>query len=250
MAPENLIPEKQIGEFVTRLRQAAEPNLESLILYGSAVSGEYDPEYSNINLLCVLKDTALPKLLALAPSVKWWTKQSHSAPLLITRPELERSADVFAIEFTDMQRHHRVLFGSDPVASLQIPMQLHRAQLEYELREKLILLRQRLLLSASDERRTWDLILRSLPSFTTLFRHALIAQEQPVPATQRAAVQALAANLSFDASPFEHLLDIREHRADPKRFLVQEVAGRYLAAVEQVTAAVDRMLDSPEPRRS
>jgi len=70
-----------------------------------------------------------------------------------------------------------------------------------------------------------------------------------VPATQRAAVQALAANLSFDASPFEHLLDIREHRADPKRFLVQEVAGRYLAAVEQVTAAVDRMLDSPGPRR-
>jgi hypothetical protein len=248
MAPENRVPEKQISEFVVRLQRAAGTNLESVILYGSAVSGEYHPEYSNVNLLCVLKDTALSKLLTLAPAVEWWTKQSHSAPLLITRDELDHSADVFAIEFMDIQRHHRVLIGSDPFASLQIPMQLHRAQLEYELREKLILLRQRLMLSAGDEKRTWDLMLRSLPAFTTLFRHALIAQGQPLPGTKREAVKALAARLSFDAGPFEELLDIREHRTDRTRFQVQDVAGRYLAAVEHVTAAVDRMLDSPELR--
>jgi hypothetical protein len=248
MAAESGVPEKQINDFVARLQQAAGPNLESVVLYGSAVSGEYDPEYSNINLLCVLKDTALPKLLALGPSVEWWMKQSHSAPLLITRDELEHSADVFAIEFMDIQGRHRVLFGPDPVASLQIPMQLHRAQLEYELREKLILLRQRLTLTAGNEKRTWELMLRSLPAFTTLFRHVLVVQGQPVPATKREAVKTLAGNLSFDASPFAQLLDIREHRADPKKFSALEVAGRYLAAVEQVATAVDRMLDSPGMR--
>jgi len=243
MAPETLVPEKQISEFVTRLQQAAGTNLESVILYGSAVTGDYDPEFSNINLLCVLKETSWPKLLALAPAVESWTRQRHPAPLLITGGELERSADVFAIELMDMRAKHRVLFGADVIASLQIPMHLHRTQLEYELREKLILLRQRLLLAANDEKRTWDLIVRSLPAFTTLFRHAIIAQGQPVPATKRESVKTLAASLGFDASPFEHLLDIREHRADPKQFRVQEIAGRYLAAVEQVTAAVDKMLD-------
>jgi predicted nucleotidyltransferase len=244
MARENAVPEKQISEFVTRLQQAAGTNLESVILYGSAASGEYDPDYSNINILAILKETILPKLLALAPAVEAWAKERHPAPLLITREELERSADVFSIELMDMQRQHRVLFGTDVVASLQIPMNLHRAQLEYELREKLILLRQRLLVDASDEKRTWHLLLHSLPAFTTLFRHALIAQGQPVPATKRESVKALAAMLAFDASPFEHLLDIREHRADLKQFRVQDIAGRYLAAVEQVTAAVDKMLDS------
>ena len=185
----------------------------------------------------------MAKLLALAPAVESWTRQRHPAPLLITGGELERSADVFAIELMDMRAKHRVLFGADVIASLQIPMHLHRTQLEYELREKLILLRQRLLLAANDEKRTWDLIVRSLPAFTTLFRHAIIAQGQPVPATKRESVKTLAASLGFDASPFEHLLDIREHRADPKQFRVQEIAGRYLAAVEQVTAAVDKMLD-------
>jgi predicted nucleotidyltransferase len=250
MAPDKQVPEKQIDDFVSRLQQAAGTNLESVVLYGSAASGEYHPEYSNVNLLCVLKDTSLPKLLPLAPAIDSWTKQKHPAPLLITRDELERSADVFAIEFVDIQRRHRVLLGPDPVAALQIPMQLHRAQLEYELREKLILLRQRLLLNAGDDRGTWELMLRSLPAFTTLFRHALIAQGQPVPGTKREAVKALANTLSFDVSPFEHLLDIREHRAESKQFQVLEVAGRYLAAVEQVTAAVDRMLDSPGFRSS
>ena len=245
MAATNAIPEKQITEFVARLREAADKNLENVTLYGSAVSGDYDPEYSNINLLCVLNDTALPKLLALAPAAKWWTKQKHPAPLILTREELDRSADVFAIELMDMRQHHRVLFGADVVATLTIPTQLHRAQLEYELREKLILLRQRMLLAAGDKRLMWDLLLRSVPSFATLFRHALIAQGKPVPATRRDAVKALAVNLGWDASSFEHLLEIRERRADPKQFEVETIAAQYLAAVEQVTSAVDHMLDLP-----
>jgi hypothetical protein len=144
-----------------------------------------------------------------------------------------------------MKRQHRVLHGTDVVASLQIPMVLHRAQLEYELREKLILLRQRLLVDSRDESRTWHLLLRSVPAFATLFRHALIAQGQAEPRTKRESVKTLAESLRFDATPFEQLLDIREHLADPKQFRVQDIAARYLAAVEQVTAAVDRMLDSP-----
>ncbi len=245
MASESAVPEKQISEFVTRLQQAAGSNLESVVLYGSAVSGDYDPEYSNVNLLAVIKDTSLPKLLALAPAITNWTEQRHPAPLLITREELERSADVFSIELMDMQRQHRVLFGADVLTSLTIPTHLHRAQLEYELREKLILLRQRLVLDANDDTRTWHLLLRSLSAFSTLFRHALVVQGQPMPATKRESVKALANILGFDAAPFEKLLDIREHQADVKQFQVRDIAARYLAAVEQVTAAVDRILDSP-----
>jgi len=37
-----------------------------------------------------------------------------------------------------------------------------------------------------DEARTWHLLLRSLPAFATLFRHALITQGQPEPGTKQA----------------------------------------------------------------
>jgi hypothetical protein len=244
MASENIIPEKQIGEFVSRLRQAAGDNLQSAILYGSAAGGEFHPEFSNVNLLCILRDTSFAALSALAPAVAWWNRKKHPAPLVLTSEELQRSTDVFAIELLDMQQRHRVLFGDHVLSGLQIPMNLHRAQVEYELREKLILLREHVLLAAGNEKQLWELLLRSLPSFTTLFRHALIALGDAAPDSKREALQALSARIPFDASAFLQLLDVRERKADRKELDVSDVFTRYLGAVQQVTAAVDTMLDS------
>lgn len=240
-----MVPDKQISEFVGRLRRAAEDNLESVILYGSAVSGGFNPEFSDVNLLCVLRDASYRSLSALSPAVEWWNRQKHPAPLIMTRHELEHSADVFSIELLDILQHHRVLFGKDVLQDLQVPMTLHRVQVEYELREKLILLREHLLVANGNSRRLWDLLLRSLPAFTTLFRHALLTLGATAPATKREAVAALATRVQFDASAFLQLLDIREHKSNRKQLDVADVASRYLEAVRQVTEAVDTMLQSP-----
>jgi predicted nucleotidyltransferase len=245
-----MVAEKQINEFISRLRTASGENLQSVILYGSAADGEFHPDFSNINLLCILRESSFAALTAMAPAVEWWTRQKHHAPLVLTREEVERSTDVFSIEFLDMQQRHRVLFGDDVLNGIHIPMHLHRAQLEYELREKLILLRERLLLGAGNKKHLWELMLSSLSTFITLFRHGLIALGDTPLKAKRDAVQALAARIPFDASAFLQLLDIREHKAETKQFDVTDVFARYLAAVQQVTAAVDKMLDSPGPRRA
>ena len=240
-----MVAEKQINEFISRLRAASGENLESVILYGSAADGEFHPDFSNVNLLCVLRETSFAALVAIAPAVEWWTKQKHHEPLILTREELESSTDVFSIELLDMQHRHRILFGADVLSGLKIPMHLHRAQLEYELREKLILLRERLLLAANDKKQLWNLMLHSLSTFTTLFRHGLIALGATPPKAKRQTIQELASRISFDASAFLQLLDIRERKAETKQFDVTDVFARYLAAVQQVTAAVDKMLDTP-----
>lgn len=245
-----MVPEKKIDDFVRRVREAAGANLESVILYGSAASGDFHPEFSNLNLFCVLRDSSFPALQALAPAAKWWDRQKQPPPLFMTRDELERSRDVFAIELMDMQQHHRVLFGEDVLQGLRIPMHLHHIQVEYELREKLILLRQQLLLASESNRRLWDLLLRSVPSFVTLFRHALIALGHAAQAGTREAVQTLSKLVGFDPSAIYQVLDVREHKADPRRTDIKDLFAQYLAAVEQVTAAVDRTLDSDTPSRS
>ena len=89
-------------------------------------------------------------------------------------------------------------------------MRLHRAQLEYELREKTILLRQRLLLASGNKNRLWELLLGSVSTFATLFRHALIAMGDSVPKSKRDGIQALASLIELDPSAFLQLLDIRE----------------------------------------
>jgi hypothetical protein len=244
-----MVPEKQIDDFVGRMRLAAGENLQSVILYGSAASGEFHAEFSNVNLLCVLREASYATLNALAPAVDWWTRQKRHVPLLLTGEELLRSADVFSIELLDMQRRHRVLFGADVLATLTIPMHFHRAQVEYELREKTILLRERLL-AGPNKKQMWELLRGSLSTFVTLFRHSLIALGQTPPESKRETIQVLAQRIQFDPSAFVQLLDIREQKADEKQFDAADVFARYLAAIQQVTAAVDRMLDSEELRGS
>lgn len=231
-------------KFVTRLREAAGANLESVILFGSSVAGDFHPEFSNVNLFCVVRDASFPALQSLAPAVKWWDGQKQPPPLFMTRDEIERSADVFTIELLDVKQHHRVLFGEDVFKDLSIPANLHRVQVEYELREKLVLLRQHLLLAAGNNSRMWELLTRSVSSFATLFRHALIVLGNNAPVGKREAVQALARQVGFDASGMLQVLDVREKKSDRKGFDVADVFARYLAALEHVTAAVDRMLDS------
>ena len=237
-------PEKTISDFVSRLRAAAGANLESVILFGSAVAGDFHPEFSNLNLFCVIRDNSFAALQALAPAVKWWDAQKQPPPLFMTRDEIARSADVFTIELIDMQQHHRIVFGADVLQGLSIPANLHRVQVEYELREKLALLRQHLLLASGSDSRLWELLLRSVSSFTTLFRHALIVLGHDAPVGKREAVQSLSKQIGFDASGILQVLDVRERKSDRKKFDVADVFSRYLAALEQVTAAVDKMLDS------
>jgi hypothetical protein len=239
-----MIPEKKIDEFVSRLRAAAGTNLESVILFGSAVAGDFHPEFSNVNLLCVIRDGSFAALQVLAPAVKWWDTQKQPPALFMTRDEIARSADVFTIELLDMQQHHRVLFGEDVVQGLSIPANLHRVQVEYELREKLALLRQHLLLASGNNSRLWEILLRSVSSFGTLCRHALIVLGHDAPIGKREAVRALSKQIGFDASGILQVLDVRERKSDRKKFDVADVFARYLSGLEQATAAVDRMLGS------
>src|SRR5579863_1117505 len=102
-----MVAEKELNEFVTRLRTAAGTNLQSVILYGSAADGEFHPDFSNVNLLCILRESSFQTLTAIAPAVEWWTRQKHHAPLVLTGEELQHSTDVFSIELLDMQHCHR-----------------------------------------------------------------------------------------------------------------------------------------------
>ena len=196
-----------------------------------------------------LRDSSFPALQALAPVAQWWEKQKQPPPLFMTRRELQCSHDIFTIELLDMQQHHRVLFGEDVLLGLQIPVHPHRVQVEYELREKLLLLRQQALLASGDRRRLWDLLVRSVSSFVTLFRHALIVLGHSAPVGKRDTVQALAEQLKLDTAAIQQVLDVREHKANPKSMDVNDLFARYMEVVEQVTAAVDEALGADAPAR-
>src|SRR5207247_11455343 len=79
----------------------------------------------------------------------------------------------FAIDVHDIKAQYRILEGKDVVAPLGVDDSFYRAQVEHDLRAKLLRLRQKAagMLSADDLLRR--LMADSLSTFCVLFRHAL-----------------------------------------------------------------------------
>jgi predicted nucleotidyltransferase len=154
-----------LKNLVEQLHEAAKENLESIILYGSAARGDFHEAHSDLNVLCVLRSLRAAELDRVSVAVKWWTTvQRQPAPLFFTVEELRASADVFAIEILDMQQSHRVLYGTDIVAGISVPMNLHRVQVEHELRTLLLRLRQHLVRDAGNQHELGTVLAKSFSS--------------------------------------------------------------------------------------
>jgi len=233
--------EKQITDFVNSLKQAAGANLECVALFGSAASGEFHAYYSDINILCVVRELSAPVLASLAPANTGWTKSKFPAPLIFSHTELEQSTDVFAIEMLDIRQRHRILHGEDIFTGINVPMDRHRVQLEHNLRTKLLTLRQSYVQAVGDDKRVRRLMLDSISTFSTLFRHTLIAMgEQPAPG-KADNIKRLAARAKFDPGIFLKLLQVRERAANENEIEVTPAFTKYLDGINTVIQAVDAL---------
>src|SRR6185436_20798730 len=95
------------------------------------------------------------------------------------------STDCFSIEFHDIQRYHRVLYGKDVIAGLAVDDSFYRAQVEHDLRAKFLRLRQKAAGILSDNDLLRRLLADSVSTFCVLFRHALILHGAETPDTKR-----------------------------------------------------------------
>jgi|SRR5579871_232746 len=233
--------DKMLDQLVGKLRKAYGERLVSVVLYGSAADGDHHPKYSDFNILCVLSAITPRELSESEQIFRWWREQGSPAPLLLTEHEIETSTDCFAIEFLDIQQQHRVLHGKDVVAALPIDRCFYRAQVEHDLRAKLLRLRQKASGMLSDADLLRRLLVDSISTFCVLFRHALALHDVAVSARKRDVIERARDRFALDAAPFERLLDIREERVKPREVDPRALLGSYLEGIGKVIDAVDRL---------
>jgi hypothetical protein len=233
-------------QLITELKAALGEGLRSVVLYGSAAAGDFVEGSSDRNILIVADRLGPAELAALMQPAKRWQAAGNALPQLFTPVELAASADVFPIEFLDIQQSRRVLFGSDPFAELEIDWRHFRLQLERELKTRLHLLRQQYVDSQSLAPRIMELLSASVSTFLVLFRAALRLYDKSATADKKAALLALKSHILFDPQPLLDVLDLKQHpRKLPNRDALA-LFERYLTSTEEVVAAVDRFIhDSP-----
>ena len=236
------IVQSSLDNLVEDLRSTHGDNLASVVLYGSAASGDYVELRSDYNLLIALhRITPADLRLAQAP-MRNWQRLGHPLPVYFTAGELSDAADVFPIEFHQMERARVVLYGLDPFEGLSFSDANLRHQTEYELRSRLIQLRRLYIPASVSVERLTALLGDSLASFAALFRPVLMLHGQEPPVAKPECVRATVRLLGLDSEPFEQSFALRAS----EDVLLTEVEANdlfasYMEQIDRVIQAVDNL---------
>jgi hypothetical protein len=233
--------DKLLTQLVEKLKKAFGDRLVSIVLYGSAAAGDHHPKFSDFNILCALR-TITPRELADSEDIfRWWREQGSPSPLLLTEDEVAGSTDCFAIEFLDIKQQHQLLYGKDVISGLAVDRSFYRAQVEHDLRAKLLRLRQKASGMLSDSDLLRRLLVDSISTFAVLFRHALALHGFEAPHRKRDVFEAARQRFGFDPAPFEKLLAIREEQVKPREVEPVGLLAQYMDGITVVINAVDRL---------
>ena len=226
-----------LDQITERLKKALGDRLVAVILYGSAAAGDYQKGYSDLNILCVLSEITPRELGATSAVFRWWREQGNPAPLLLTRHEVETSTDCFAIEFHDIKARHKVLYGEDLFQGLTVDDSFYRAQVEYELRSKLLRLRHKAAGVLNDRQLLRRLLADSVSTFSVLFRHALLLHGADAPPGKREVIARATDFFHLHGEPFTTLLDFREGKTGDGD--LETLLADYMVQISAVIDAVD-----------
>jgi len=234
--------ESALNRLVDDLRGAHGDNLASIVLYGSVAAGDHLELRSNYNLLIALHRIALEDLRSSQTALRDWHALGQPMPVYFTVEELQRAADVFPIEFLQMEQARKILHGSDPFELVEISRANLRHQTEYELRTKLIQLRRLYIPASISVEKLSALMSDSLASFAALFRAVLMLHGQEPPVSKADTVRATVRLLKLAAAPFEQILELRA-KANSKLTETEadNLFAAYMAQIERVIEAVDQL---------
>ena len=233
----------ELKELVSKFERSFHDRLVSVVLYGSAAGEDHHAKFSDLNVLCVLKEIGPRELGEAEPILRWWREHKHPAPTLMSEEEVHNSADCFPIEFHDMKDRRKLLAGVDVIADVRVNTRNYRAQIEHELRAKLFRLRQKGAQVLSDPAQLLQLCVDSVSNFCMLGRHALVVSGATAKTERRAVVHQLGQILKMDTSPFDILLDIREDKSGVDPGDPGELFAMYLERIQRLIEFVDGLED-------
>ena len=233
----------QFAAFIDDLKTTHGRNLASVILYGSAATGDFVAKRSDYNILIALHKITPLDLRNAHASVREWHKMGHPVPVYFTVSELNNAADVFPIEFYQMEAARKVLYGADVLADVEFSDANLRHQVEYELRSKLILLRRQYIPASESVDGLKKLMADSLSSFAVLFGAVLLLAGVEPPLNKHEAVALLIEKYGLDGLVFEKIFNLREQNFAQTldEVSANRLFAEYMEQIERVIDAVDKV---------
>jgi len=227
--------------FAEKLITALGDNLQSITVVGSSLTDDFTPGQSDINTVIVLGEQKLNSLNQIAAMAKPMSRKKISPPLLMTPSYIERSLDVFGVEFLDFQLTHRTVLGDDPFVALVFDKKDVRLQCERELKAMLIRLRQGYIAAAANKKLVRDILISTARGLAPLLRAMLWLKDVDRVSGSEATFVKAAGDYSVKT---DSLVTAGKWRRERIRLTETEMENAFesiYATVEQLAGIVDEL---------
>ena len=232
--------QKLLQAYAKEVKTVFGEQLEGLLIYGSAVRGEFLPGRSNLNLLLVVGDYDAAMLKRYEPMHKRWSKEGVIIPLFLTDQEIKTSSSLFPIEFLEIQEHHRVLGGRDPFVGFHVDPSRVGDAVKQGLAGHVLRLRQRFAEAGGANDAVMILLPLAVTSTIPLLRGIQRMRGWPVLAQSDAVIKDVADRLQIDLQGFHEALMLKRGMISPGPSEVPRVFDRYLQATTALAEAMRR----------
>ena len=236
---ENKLPQKFIklsGDFINNLKNIYQEDLTSIILYGSAASGEFIDKHSNINLLVVLKDAGL-KSLKRSSALVHNSKFRVFKPLFLTEDYIKTSLDIFPIEFLDIQENYVVMSGKDVIKDLSIGLKNLKFQCEQELKAKLLNIKNHYLY-VKGEIPLKFLLLKSFTSILHILRNLVRLNGRKPAYLKEDMISQIAEEFKVNPAVFNNILSLKNNRLKLRYAEMEKLLSDFVVEVEKIGAKI------------
>lgn len=231
--------QKRLKSYVKDVVKVYGNNLESIILYGSAVRGEFLPGISNLNVLLILSSYDLSVLKQYDGLHKRWSKEQVVVPLFLTKADLESATTAFPLEYQDILDCHRLLWGQDPFVGLKIDARYLAAEVVQGLRGNLFRLRQRLVEGRSTEEAITILLPLSITALLPVLRGLQRLLGRPVMTHGEPLLNDIESYLEVDLSGLRDALALKRGYISPGQNEVPRLMDRYIECLTRLVTTAE-----------
>lgn len=215
---------------VKSVQTAWAEHLKAVVRYGAV----------DQNLLIVLNRITAEILDDGADTLRKWVRGGHPMPFLFDEAFLRQSADTFPIDYLDMQDHHQVLWGTDPLQDIVVDHRHLRQHCEFELRSKLIHLKSEYVLNCQKPAALLQLMVHSLASTDRILTGVAHLVGEKLAGDRREAALQLAPKLDIRPEILIELYDVHDKKLRWRDMAqIRQKFEHYLTALQGITKFVD-----------
>ncbi len=228
--------------FLEEMGKIYNEDIVSVFAYGSVTGPDYNPKTSDINVALVLKEISLEKLKPSLKTVRAALRRKITAPLFLSPSYIKKSLDTFPMEFMGMKDSRCVLFGDDILADIDVNREDLRRECEFQLKGKLLTMRQAYLEQALNRKGMERLIKASFRALIPVFRNALrIKRGETPPVDKEKMLRQMGEEFGIDVSSFIEVLHDKKTDGRIADKSAESVFSDFMTQMEKLSAAVDNL---------